>query len=328
MELTGDPSYRIWPLPYAADRKEPGLEGVYPQGPQIDSRTLFRIRLHCQFANPGSHCAIMFISQGISERLHVAIQNPSFDVIDLIPKIIKPEQFPEDWFPLFHVQDLPQMFFDLNLNYKYLRQDDQVVYLNLNLLSEPINHAAIYYQYGKDFLAFLKLIESRGLIKTNNRDFVANWQLRPATSSLLPEAEVYLANFNDLYLPRINLSSFFLLARLRGEPYYYLLGCSPVYMHFVALFWASSKPKTKTNLLWLVEGHIELSMKRLEDYAQLNLIQSALLSASGSVYRQAANLKLPSVKEPISEAFYYLGPEKIKVQSLLYPPNQVPVELF
>lgn len=319
MQLVGDPSYRTWALPYSAKREEPGTEGVYPQGPEIDSRTLFRIRLHCQFANPGSHTSVMFLTEGFSERLHVAIENPTTDVSEMIPRLVKPEKFPEDWFPIYHFEDLPSIFFELNLNYKYLRIQGNIVYLNLNLLTEPINHAPIYYTYSRNFLAFLKLVEKRGLIRTTDLNFVQSWQLRPATVALLSEAEDYLADFEDLYLPTISLSSSFLRDRLQQKPYYYSIGCSPVYIHFLALKWRDQ--------LWLVNGNIELPMEKLSDYLQLNQIRSTLVEAQGSVFRIAANVKLPQHPEPISETFYYFGPNKTKMRSLLYPPNAIPSNL-
>jgi hypothetical protein len=343
MELTGDPTFRVWPLPYAAERQEPGIDGIYPQGPEIDSRTLFRIRLHCQFANPGSFTSVMFLSEGSWERLHIAIQNPTFDVTEIIQKTIKPEKFPEDWFPLFHFADLPEIFFKLQLDYKYLRigsdrldskglrpnevrigpNQSEIVYLNLNSLTEPVNHAEIYYRYGRELINFLKLVETRGLIKVpTNRieSFTSAWHLKPANADLLPEAVPYLENFNQLYLPTIPLTSEFLMARLNNEPYYYFIGCSPVYIHFLALVLKD---------LWLIEGYLELPMKSLSDYAQLKTLTSALLSASGSVFRKEADFEIPEdVLPPLSEAFYYLGPEKTPVKSFLYPVNQIPPELF
>jgi hypothetical protein len=320
MQLPGDPSYRTWPLPYAAQRQEPGIDPTFPRGPEVDSRTLFRIRLHCQFANPGSQTAIMFLTEGFSERLHVAIQNPATDVTELIERTVKPEQFPEDWFPIFHFADLPPIFFELPLDYKYLRYKGQIVYINLNLLTEPINHAQIYYDYSRNFLSFLKLIEMRGLIRVKDLDFVQHWRLRPASAILLPEAEEYLQNWQELYLPIIPLTFSFLYARLNKERYYYQIGCSPVYIHFVALNWPDK--------LWLIDGSIELSMNNFEDYLRLNLIHTALLEAKGSVFRTNADQKLPEHSKPISEAFYYLDPTKKKIRSLLYPVNSIPPELF
>lgn len=320
--LPDDPSYTVWPLPYFGIRREVTTDGEESIPPNIDKRTLYRIRLHCEFANPGSYTSVMYLTEDDRERLHIAIQNPSTDVTDLIAKLIAPELlFPYSWYPFYHVDHLPPFYTRQTIPCKYLKKEGKIVYIDLDSISEIVNYSHVYEEWQVKFIDFFQLANERGLVQCpQNDNFCERWRLRTVTPQLFPEAVEFLDNWIDLAVPTRVLTSVFLLDRRDHLPFYVTCGSSPILIHSFALHYENS---------WFINGKLQVPMESMDDYQAYINATLEMAAIEGTVYRKPITTTIPPYKgEAISEVTYKEGPHAKQYRSLLFPPNQVPLELF
>lgn len=84
--------------------------------------------------------------------------------------------------------------------------------------------------------------------------------------------------------------------------------------------------------MWVIDGIIEINS---EQDRRISTFRKTIINAMGSICKMedfnsfGTDLEEKIKKlSPESVAVYYSGPEKIKILSLCFPTNQVPVEVY
>jgi len=358
MELIAGLDTYTWPTPYFFTITPPDINGSPLPTLNVDLRTIFRLRLHCQFFLKEYNVSMVYLQKENVQRVHILADNLNTDSggfcpikkkitqkdIDLLIDIVEqitgfsryknlsieeariiepsvPKNIKYSYVPLFRREQLPGW-----LSFFCVRQFpniyilDDVIYLDLNRISNLSNYTQIYNSYSERFLQMLNYIEDKRIICTNNLNFVKDWELMSLPSGLVEPYKDIIGNINGLFLPNFEESLDFWEARLLNKPYYFYTGKSPVVAHMIAL----------NTDIWVIDGYIELPMKNSQDYQKVKQIRKILINSSGSIYLTHftdKNFKKAKSYSPLSIGTYYLGRGREKILSLLFPINKVPPEI-
>ena len=241
------------------------------------------------------------------------------------PKLVEPT-IPRDlkynYVPLFTKEQVPGWlsFFCIR-QFPNIYLIDDIIYLNLDKISNIRNYVQIFENYSSKFIAMLNYIEEKRIICTNDIKFVQDWELISLPAELIGDYKDILGQANGLFLPSFEESLDFWEKRLLSKPYYFYIGKSPIVAHVVSL---------KNPNIWIIDGWIELPMTSKRDYLKIKEIRKIMINSSGSIYLAPfsdKNMEKAKSYLPISITSYYLEERKEKVLSLLFPINEVPPEI-
>jgi hypothetical protein len=333
MELSSGSNQFIWATPYYYKYEVPDENGSPLPKLNIDLRTIFRIRQHCQFINWSSRVAALYLTTDAINRMYIYIEDPTAPFTE-VPKIIDIISGGDvtagrkySLVPLFKLDSLPISRAHLEFLPKKFRNIELIegtFYLNLDAISNTLNFPEIYFDISTRFYAMMKEFKEKFIITGTKIEFMRNFNFTSYPETFLTLYVDILENVNNLYIPSFLETYEFWLDRLSGKRYYLYIGASPIVAHSIALMYP----------IWIINNVIELPMNNEEDYSRVSEIRKLFIIASGSVYKVFETdtigtntlVKAESYK-PLSIASYRVGIEKKPVLSLLFPINKIPPDI-
>ena len=288
------------------------------QRPNIDPRTLFRIKLHFSTLYPESRTSWVYIDDDYYAIIHLCIDSTTLDLdraYNQLWDLIEDKGSTSQLYPIVDLR-LINSYHITKLNVTHLYIINNIAYVDLDSFSDLSSYQTLYYMYLDLFNSLIAYCQKRALICVTDPQFVLSWKLRTVTeedfinfTKLIPPSNLDLWIVNpkytnvkikvvpqkDLYSPIVGKLDFY-LDRLAAKPFYYNIGLNPVVWHYVALEFPG---------IWIIDGYIEIPMNSYEDLEHKDKIKMLIVSATGTV---RINLQNPKDYRSVTE--YYLGPEK------------------
>lgn len=367
MELSPGSNTYIWPTPYFFTHSAPDPDGSPLPSLNTDLRTIFRLRMHCQFRLLKYRVAMLYLRQDIVERVHIIaedliineddnreLSDILIEITDIIEEItgyssytklpldkqklirpVVPKILKYNYVPMFKISQLPKwlsLFCIRQFPYIYIIED--TVYLDLDNISNVRNYTSIYQDRVDRFYEMLQYIEDKRIICIGINSDVNNINLRFVRdwelSSLPPEL---VDKYKDIIGP---LNGLF-LPDFEETPEFWknrLLN-KPYYFFIGKSPVVAHSVALKYPNIWVIDGWIELSMNNKNDYRVVRDIRRIIINCSGSVYpieltnEESYNNLQRKAKSysPLSISSYYINEKKTKILSLLFSVNGIPPEI-